>query len=113
MVDTKGRETSGNRELAFYQNRPFSALKSGISFRVGCLTPSLSEILCVRCTQSERSMYAKKDKQENPLPELPCIPKRLIDQIVTGTMDAKAVSTASEAFKKTLIEPTATISLWL
>jgi len=43
-----------------------------------------------------------KKKQEPAL--LPSIPKELIDQMVSGPMDADAVNAASMAFKKALIE---------
>lgn len=43
-------------------------------------------------------------KPKKPLPELPAIPKELIDQFVTGPMTAEAVNAASLAFKKALIE---------
>ena len=39
-----------------------------------------------------------------PVGALLKIPKELIDQIVSGPMDAEAVNTASMAFKKALIE---------
>ena len=38
------------------------------------------------------------------VPALPSIPKELIDQMVSGPMDAEAVNAASMAFKKALIE---------
>ena len=42
--------------------------------------------------------------KKNPQPDLPQIPKELIDQLVTGPMTAEAVNAASLAFKKALIE---------
>jgi transposase-like protein len=43
-------------------------------------------------------------KPKKPAPELPTIPKELIDQFVTGPMTAQEVQAASMAFKKALIE---------
>jgi len=43
-------------------------------------------------------------KTKKPLPELPAIPKELIDQFVSGPMTAEAINDASLAFKKALIE---------
>lgn len=45
-----------------------------------------------------------KMSQKKPAAELPIIPKELIDQMVSGPMNAQAVNAASIAFKKALIE---------
>lgn len=45
-----------------------------------------------------------KTNKKKPAAALPSIPKELIDQMVSGPMDAEAVSAASMAFKKALIE---------
>ena len=45
-----------------------------------------------------------KTNKKRPAAALPSIPKELIDQIVSGPMDAEAVNAASMAFKKALIE---------
>ena len=45
-----------------------------------------------------------KTSKTKPAAALPKIPKELIDQIVSGPMDAEAVNAASMAFKKALIE---------
>ena len=45
-----------------------------------------------------------KMSQKKPAAELPIIPKELIDQMVSGPMNAEAVNAASMAFKKALIE---------
>ncbi len=45
-----------------------------------------------------------KTSKKQPAAPLPNIPKELIDQMVSGPMDAEAVNAASMAFKKALIE---------
>lgn len=45
-----------------------------------------------------------KTNKKKPVAPLPIIPKELIDQMVSGPMDAEAVNAASMAFKKALIE---------
>ena len=45
-----------------------------------------------------------KTSKKKPAAALPSIPKELIDQMVSGPMDAEAVNAASMAFKKALIE---------
>ena len=45
-----------------------------------------------------------KTSKKKPIAVLPSIPKELIDQVVSGPMDAEAVNAASMAFKKALIE---------
>jgi transposase-like protein len=45
-----------------------------------------------------------KTSKKKPAAVLPSIPKVLIDQMVSGPMDAEAVNAASMAFKKALIE---------
>ena len=45
-----------------------------------------------------------KTSKKKPVVTLPSIPKELIDQMVSGPMDAEAVNAASMAFKKALIE---------
>ena len=45
-----------------------------------------------------------KTSKKKPVAVLPSIPKELIDQMVSGPMDAEAVNAASMAFKKALIE---------
>ena len=45
-----------------------------------------------------------KTRKMKPAAALPNIPKELIDQMVSGPMDAAAVNAASMAFKKALIE---------
>ena len=45
-----------------------------------------------------------KTSKKRPAAALPSIPKELIDQMVSGPMDAEAVNAASMAFKKALIE---------
>lgn len=45
-----------------------------------------------------------KTSKKKQVPALPSIPKELIDQMVSGPMDAEAVNAASMAFKKALIE---------
>lgn len=45
-----------------------------------------------------------KTSKKKPAAALPSIPKELIDQMVSGPMDAEAVNAASIAFKKALIE---------
>ncbi len=45
-----------------------------------------------------------KTSKKKPIAVLPSIPKELIDQMVSGPMDAEAVNAASMAFKKALIE---------
>ena len=45
-----------------------------------------------------------KTSKTKPAAALPSIPKELIDQMVSGPMDAEAVNAASMAFKKALIE---------
>lgn len=45
-----------------------------------------------------------KTSKQKPAAGLPSIPKELIDQMVSGPMDAEAVNAASMAFKKALIE---------
>ena len=45
-----------------------------------------------------------KTRKKKPAAALPSIPKELIDQMVSGPMDAEAVNAASMAFKKALIE---------
>ena len=45
-----------------------------------------------------------KTSKKKPLAVLPSIPKELIDQMISGPMDAEAVNAASMAFKKALIE---------
>ena len=45
-----------------------------------------------------------KTSNKKPAATLPSIPKELIDQMVSGPMDAEAVNAASMAFKKALIE---------
>ena len=45
-----------------------------------------------------------KTSKKKPAAVLPSIPKELIDQMVSGPMDAEAVNAASMAFKKALIE---------
>ena len=45
-----------------------------------------------------------KTSKKRPAAVLPSIPKELIDQMVSGPMDAEAVNAASMAFKKALIE---------
>lgn len=45
-----------------------------------------------------------KTSKKKPVVTLPSIPKELIDQMVSGLMDAEAVNAASMAFKKALIE---------
>ena len=45
-----------------------------------------------------------KTSKKKPVAVLPSIPKELIDQVVSGPMDAEAVNAASMAFKKALIE---------
>lgn len=45
-----------------------------------------------------------KPRMKKPAAALPSIPKELIDQMVSGPMDAEAVNVASMAFKKALIE---------
>ena len=45
-----------------------------------------------------------KTSRKKPVAALPIIPKELIDQMVSGPMDAEAVNAASMAFKKALIE---------
>ncbi len=45
-----------------------------------------------------------KTNKKKPVAPLPIIPKELIDQMVSGPMDAEAVNAASMAFKKTLLE---------
>ncbi len=45
-----------------------------------------------------------KTSKKKPAAALPSIPKELIDQMVSGPMDAAAVNAASMAFKKALIE---------
>ena len=42
--------------------------------------------------------------KKKPAATLPSIPKELIDQMVSGPMEAEAVNAASMAFKKALIE---------
>ena len=49
-------------------------------------------------------MPIKTSKKKWVAPELPSIPKELIDQFVSGPMTAEAVNAASMAFKKALIE---------
>ncbi|HET6720949.1 MAG TPA: IS256 family transposase [Rhodocyclaceae bacterium] len=49
-------------------------------------------------------MPSKTSKKKGAAPELPSIPKELIDQLVSGPMTAEAVNAASMAFKKALIE---------
>src|SRR5574343_880045 len=49
-------------------------------------------------------MPSKTSKKKVVAPELPIIPKELIDQMVSGPMSAEAVNAASMAFKKALIE---------
>ena len=49
-------------------------------------------------------MPSKTSKKKVAAPELPSIPKELIDQLVSGPMTAEAVNAASMAFKKALIE---------
>jgi transposase-like protein len=49
-------------------------------------------------------MPSKTSKKKVVAPELPRIPKELIDQLVSGPMTAEAVNAASMAFKKALIE---------
>ena len=49
-------------------------------------------------------MPSKTSKKKLVAPELPSIPKELIDQLVSGPMTAEAVNAASMAFKKALIE---------
>ena len=49
-------------------------------------------------------MPIKTSKKKAAAPELPKIPKELIDQLVSGPMSAEAVNAASMAFKKALIE---------
>src|SRR5574343_235112 len=49
-------------------------------------------------------MPSKTSKKKVVAPELPIIPKELIDQLVSGPMSADAVNAASMAFKKALIE---------
>jgi hypothetical protein len=43
-----------------------------------------------------------KTSKKGPAAALPHIPKELIDQMVSGPMDAEAVNAAAMAFKKTL-----------
>jgi transposase-like protein len=43
-------------------------------------------------------------KTKKAAPELPAIPKELIDQFVSGPLSAEAVNAAAMAFKKALIE---------
>jgi len=45
-----------------------------------------------------------KTSKKKPAAGLPSIPKELIDQMVSGPMDAEAINAASMAFKKALIE---------
>jgi transposase-like protein len=45
-----------------------------------------------------------KTSKKKQVVALPKIPKELIDQMVSGPMDAEAVNAASMAFKKALIE---------
>lgn len=45
-----------------------------------------------------------KTRKKKPAAALPSIPKELIDQMVSGPMDAAAINAASMAFKKALIE---------
>ena len=45
-----------------------------------------------------------KTSKKKPAAALPSIPKELIDQMVSGPMDAEAVNAAAMAFKKALIE---------
>ena len=45
-----------------------------------------------------------KTSKKKPAAALPSIPKELIDQMVSGPMDAEAINAASMAFKKALIE---------
>jgi len=45
-----------------------------------------------------------KTSKKKPAAALPSIPKELIDQMVSGPMDAEAINAASIAFKKALIE---------
>ena len=45
-----------------------------------------------------------KTSKKKPVAVLPSIPKELIDQMVSGPMDAEAIDAASMAFKKVLIE---------
>jgi hypothetical protein len=45
-----------------------------------------------------------KTSKKKRVVALPKIPKELIDQMVSGPMDAEAVNAASMAFKKALIE---------
>ena len=45
-----------------------------------------------------------KTSKKNAAAALPSIPKELIDQMVSGPMDAAAIQTAAMAFKKALIE---------
>ncbi len=45
-----------------------------------------------------------KTSKKGPAAALPHIPKELIDQMVSGPMDAEAVNAAAMAFKKALIE---------
>lgn len=45
-----------------------------------------------------------KTSKKKPVAALPSIPKELIDQMVSGPMDAEVVNAASMAFKKALIE---------
>ena len=44
-----------------------------------------------------------KTSKKKPAAALPSIPKELIDQMVSGPMEAEAVNAASMAFKKALI----------
>ncbi len=43
-------------------------------------------------------------KPKPAMPALPTIPPKLIDQFVNGPMSAEAITAASMAFKKALIE---------
>ena len=45
-----------------------------------------------------------KTSKRKPAAALPSIPKELIDQMVSGPMNAEAINAASMAFKKALIE---------
>jgi len=45
-----------------------------------------------------------KTSTKKAVAALPSIPKELIDQMVSGPMDAEAINAASMAFKKALIE---------
>ena len=45
-----------------------------------------------------------KTSKKKPAAALPSIPKELIDQMISGPMDAEAVNAAAMAFKKALIE---------